>query len=453
MEAVWSCVLDNMKKVVAEKNIRIWLNPLKPLSLEDGVLVIGCPNKFFLTWIKENYLAHINEAAKMAGSNGASIKKTRLEIAPIIPQKGDEKKAGPVPHQPELPRMEAFAKAPLRFNRRYTFDRFVVGNTNNFAYSAAMAMATENDLNADSLFLLSSPGLGKSHLSQSIGHRILAGDPSRKVFYLTAEDFTNEMVYSIKNNRTEDFKNKYRKECDVLVLEEINFLSGKDKIQAELSYTLDQLLENGKKVVFTSTHLPKDIPRLRKNLASRLNSGVISKIKPPDYETRLRILRMKARENKLAAGDDIFAFLAEHLTHDVRQLESCLASLGAKSKFLKREVSMEMAREALKDFVEEEHPFDPDIILDVLCRYYKVSLEEMKSRARKKRVITPRNVGMYLFRETTELSLEDIGKIFGRNHSTVLYSLNNFSQAKKKDPRLRGQVSFLQKQVQNSLSQ
>ncbi|MBW2142082.1 MAG: chromosomal replication initiator protein DnaA [Deltaproteobacteria bacterium] len=450
MEVLWASVRRSLEQKLAEKNFRLWIDPLQPLKLEKQTVWLGCPNKFFLSWVKENYLNLIKEILKQNSVNGSSVTSVKLEIAPAADKK-PVRQEKPAPRQYELPRLEVHQRAPLRFNHRFTFDRFIVGSGNNFAYSASMAMASDFDLNTDSLYLLSTPGLGKSHLSQAIGHYILSQNPNKNVLYLTAEDFTNEMVYSIKRNCLEEFKNKFRRRCDILVLEEVSFLSGKEKIQAELSYTLDCLMENKKKVVFTSSHLPKDIPRLRRNLVSRLNNGLISPIKPPDYETRLRILKAKAKENDLVIGDDVLDYMARRLTQDVRQLESCLCCLGAKSKLLSRRIDIDLAEEALGDLVEDEQTVDRNVILDLICRYYNVSVEELQSRSRSKSVVLPRNVGIYLFRETTDLSLEAIGQIFGRNHSTVLYSINTLKQRYRRDPKLKGQVDLLKTRLKSNL--
>ncbi len=451
METLWASVRTSLKEKLVDKNFKLWIDPLQPLKLEQQTIWLGCPNKFFLSWVKENYLNLITETLRQISSNGMLVTRAVLKIAPVSDNRPDGEVKKP-PRQYELPRMEVRRRIPLRFNRRFTFDRFIVGKSNNFAYSVSKALASDYDLNTGSLYLLSTPGLGKSHLSQAIGHHILSVDPQKSVLYLTAEDFTNEMVYSIKRNCLEEFKNKFRRQCDVLVLEEIGFLSGKEKIQAELSYTLDCLIENKKKVVFTASSLPKDIPRLRRNLASRLNNGLISAIKPPDYDTRFRILKAKAEESGLVIGEDVLAYMASRLTQDVRQLESCLCCLGAKSKLLSRRIDMERAEEALGDLVQEPPTFNSEAILETVCRYYNVSLEELRSRSRSKNVILPRNVGIYLLRETTNLSLEAIGQIFSRNHSTVLYSLNSLKQRCKRDPKLSGQLDFLKNRLKSRQS-
>ena len=352
--------------------------------------------------------------------------------------------------QYELPHLEVHRRSPLRFNRRFTFDRFVVGAANQYAYSASKALAHGRELNTDSLYLLADSGLGKSHLSQAIGHHVLASNARSNVFYLTAEDFTNEMIYSLKNKCIEDFKNKYRRRCDVLVLEEVHFLSGKEKVQAELSYTLDCLVEGGKKIVFTSARRPKDIPRLARTFASRLANSLISTIEPPDYATRLQIIEKKAEEHKLTAPKNVLELIADRLKKDVRQMESCLCSLSAKSRLLNRPIDVELAEESLADLVERRAGVDIEEIIGLICRHYQVTLDDLRSRSRKRNLVLPRNMGMYLSRTMTDLSLQAIGKHFGRNHSTVLYSINDIENRCRRDPKLKGQLEFLSEVLRQS---
>lgn len=444
MDAIWAAMHEHLAQELTESTIKAWITPLVPLKKEGPALVLGCPNRFFLNWIQEHYLTNLVAAGKKI-NHGSDIQNIRLVIAP------PENKTTPPSPQLELPHIAARTNQPLSFNQRFTFDRFVVGQSNNFAYSASLALAAGSQLHHDALFLLAQPGLGKSHLSQAIGHHVLAQAPSKKVFYLTAEDFTNEMVSSIKANQAENFKNKFRASCDVLVLEEISFLAGKDKIQTELGFTLDRLLESGKKVVFTSTKLPKDIPRLRRSLASRLNSALISTIESPDFETRLNILRSKAASYGLATEENILGYLAEHLKQDVRQLESALKSLAAKSHLLGRRLDMRLAQEVISDLVKDNQAIDAETILNLLCRYYKVQAEEITSRSRRKNITQTRNIGMYLFRRLTDYPLVAIGRVFNRNHATVLYAINTLEQKLKVDNKLKLQVEFLTNQLRNRL--
>ena len=440
-ESVWAFVREDLAGSLADRDLKIWIDPLQPLGQENGVLVLGCPNRFFLGWVKEKYLHHIKAALKTAKSRGYGVDSVDLKVAP--PPDRPRSNGSPPQCQYELPKLEVHRRAPLRFNRRFTFDRFVVGAPNQFAYSAALAMANGQDLHTDSLFILSNTGLGKSHLSQAIGQHLLVQEPNKKVYYLTAEDFTNELVYAIKHKNTEEFKDKYRRGCDVLVLEDINFLSGKEKVQAELSYTLDSLIVNDKKIVFTSSQKPKDIPRLGRQFLSRLSSGLISTIEPPDFETRVQILKRKSEEYELSFSEEVLEFLAGRPTRDVRQMESSLFCLGAKSRLMGCPIDITLAKEVLEGLAEETNEINPAAVQELVCRYYQVSLEDFRSRSRRKNIVLSRNVGMYLCRKTTDLSLQAIGRAFGRNHSTVMYSINVIENRCRKDAKLKGQIEFL----------
>ncbi len=264
-------------------------------------------------------------------------------------------------------------------------------------------------------------GLGKSHLIQSIGNTILQKKPSAKVLYITTEDFTNEMIYALKNNLISQFKNKYRKACDVLLLEELHFLSGKEKTQTEIGYTLDSLFNDEKMVIFTSPLMPEEIPNMKKMLVSRFSSGVITSIKRPDFHTRLNILQQKSLERKIALPEDVANFMAENLTQDVRQLEGSLDSLKAISFFLKREIKVDLAKEIVKQHTPVKYFSTVEEIQKIVCKYFTIDRAALKSKSRKKIITYPRSIAIYLCRRYTDKSLESIGHSFNRNHSTIVY--------------------------------
>lgn len=441
-ELVWSLIRERLSEELSDSNFKIWIDPLQPLEIKETILCLGCPNSFFKSWVREHYYQRLINALKETGKKADPVKGIELEIS--TPRHSSAKKSENAPQrQFELPHLEVHQKLPLRFNQRFTFDRFVVGDANQYAFSASQALAAGQELNTDSLYLLSEPGLGKSHLSQALGQYVVGQNARSRVYYLTAEDFTNELVYAIKNRCVEDFKNKYRRNCDVLVLEEIHFLSGKEKVQAELSYTLDCLYEKKKKVVFTGAKLPRDIPRLGRQFASRLSNCLISTISPPDYKTRMGILERKSKDIGLQVPRRIIESLADQLKGDVRRMESCLNSLGAKSRLLNRPIDYSLVEETIGDLIEISSDVTVDEIIRLVCRYYKISKEELASRSRRKNIVLTRNVAMFLSRKLTDLSLEAIGKSFGRNHSTVLYSVNTIETRSKRDPKLKGQVELL----------
>ena len=336
-----------------------------------------------------------------------------------------------------------------RFNKEFTFDRFVVGNCNEFAYSAAKALAFSGSWPYESLFILANTGLGKSHLSHSIGHALLDKNPKIRAYYITAEDFVNEMIFALKNKRIEEFKNKYRRSCDVLLLEEVHFLGGKDKTQLELGYTLDALANDGKKIIFTSSILPKDIPNMTKELTSRLTSGVITTLENPDYQTRVKIIEKKSAEQNLRLSNDIKHLFASHLIRDIRQIESALKCLRAKSELMKEKITLDLAKHVIKTQISEQDYISVGGIQKLICQYFKVDPMMLRSKSRKKIYSYPRNVYVYLCRQNTDATLEEIGKTINRNHSTVLYSSEVIEKKIKTDHKVRKQVDFLNQKLQD----
>jgi len=335
------------------------------------------------------------------------------------------------------------SRSHLPFNRDFTFDRFIVGRCNEFAYSASKSLARSNKWNYHSLLMLANTGLGKTHLSQAVAQEILRQNPKNRVYYITAEQFTNEMISSLKNNRIESFKNKYRRCCDVLLLDEIHFLGGKQKTQMELGYTLDALTNDNKKVIFTSSLAPKDVPHLSRELSSRLSSGLVATIEKPDYDTRVAILSKKAARHRIVLSEEIIHLLATRLNRDIRQMESALHYLKAKSELLGATINLEMARDVLNCLVSGENRVTLTQIKKLVCRYYKVSADILESKSRKKIHSHPRNIYAYLSRRYTDETLENIAGSINRSHSTVLYAAELVEHKRNTDRTVRHQLDFL----------
>ncbi|MBW1804985.1 MAG: chromosomal replication initiator protein DnaA [Deltaproteobacteria bacterium] len=446
MSSVWEELKHNIKDELPAKSFSLWINPITFMDEKDNSLVLGCPNKFSLNWIKENYMGIMEETLKRTGNNS---KKLVLKVKPSKRRRAvpDIFKTTKQLTLPNVPTNRGNSKR--RFHKEFTFDRFVVGNSNEFAYSASKALALGGNWTYDSLFLLANTGLGKSHLSHSIGHAILDHDPKIKAYYITAEDFVNEMIFALKNNCIEDFKNRYRRSCDVLLLEEVHFLSGKEKIQIELGYTLDALANDNKKLIFTSSFLPKDIPNLSKELSSRLTSGIITAIDKPDYVTRVKIIEKKSSEQNLRLSEDISHLFAKHLTRDVRQIESVLRCLRAKSELLNAKIDLDLAKEVIRCHVSQERQISIKDIKKLVCQYFKVDPVMLRSKSRKKSHTYPRNIYIYLCRNNTDATLDEIGKTIDRNHSTVLYSSEVIAKKIKIDNKIKHQMDFLDQKLKD----
>jgi chromosomal replication initiator protein len=445
MSTEWESLKEVLRSKLPAKSYSLWIKPLTLLDHDESTLLLGCPNKFSMNWVMDNYADLMEQRLREISHGSLSF---RLKIMPR------PKGAPPYPAEDEtqliLPHVPARPRRGLRtLNHDFTFDRFVVGKCNEFAYSASKALALESHFSYNPLFILANTGLGKSHLSQAVGHAMLENKPDLRVHYITAEDFVNEMIWALRNNSIEEFKSKYRRSCDALLLEEVHFLSGKEKTQVELGYTLDALADDHKKIVFTSSVLPKDIPHLSKELYSRLNSGLIATVEKPDYDTRLKILERKASEHGLHLSEEIMHMLAEKLTGDVRQMESALRCLKAKSELMKVRINADLAKEVLRCHVSEQNAATQEDIRALVCQYFKVDPSVLQSNSRKAVHSFPRNVYVYLCRQHTKMTLEEIGKSINRNHSTVVYACEAIERKMKSDSKVKNQITFLGQRLQN----
>ena len=446
MSLMWQDVKNHIREKLSENSFSLWIKPLTPLEERDDYLVLGCPNKFSLNWVAENYRDIMEKRLNDIGRTSC-----KLILKVQTPEKKEQ-----VPDlfkptkQLSLPNISAGrTNGRRRFNRDFTFDRFVVGKCNEFAYSASRALATDSKWKYDSLFLLSNTGLGKSHLSHAVGQAILDHNPDTRAYYITAEDFVNEMIFALRNKRIDEFKDRYRRSCDVLLLEEVHFLSGKEKTQMELGYTLDALVNDNKKIIFTSSLLPKDMPNITKELSSRLVSGVISTLEKPDYDTRVKIIEKKSSENNINLSEEIIHLFAKHLTRDIRQIESTIRCLRAKSELMNAHIDMSLAKEVINCQINDQHNLSLEGIKRVVCHYFKVDPAMLQSKSRKKIHTYPRNLFVYLCRNYTDATLEDIGKSINRNHSTIIYSSEIIEKKVKIDNTVKKHISFLTEKIKD----
>jgi chromosomal replication initiator protein len=444
MKTFWNEIKDQIRTRVPKNTFSLWIKPIECLKAENAAVVLGCPNRFSRDWISENYLNLIQEKFDIMAGFPVNLElkvkrpENRREMAPALP----------VPDQLTLPGMPPKRRRrSLLLNSQFTFDRFIVGQSNEFAYSASKNIACTDQSSYHSLLMLSNTGLGKTHLSQAIGHTILGANPQARVFYMTAEDFTNEMIASLKTNRIEAFKKRYRRSCDVLLLEEVHFLGGKEKIQTELGYTLDALERDRKKIIFTSSLPPKDIPRMSKELASRLTSGLVTTIQGPDYHTRMKILERKSEVYGVSLSKEVIHFLATSLKRDVRQMESALKCFKARAELVGARIDMDIAREVVSALVSGECFVTTEKIKKLVCSYYKVGSEMLGSKSRKKIYSYPRNIYAFLCRRYSDETLENIGKTINRSHSTVVYATELVEKKMKIDRKMKHQVEFLSKRL------
>ncbi|UCD79432.1 MAG: chromosomal replication initiator protein DnaA [Desulfobacterales bacterium] len=441
MEAVWNKVKSSVKKRIPAHSYNMWIEPLKVGQSENNSWVVFCPNFFSRKRVQGLYGEMLKNALQTVLGHNCGL---RFEIS----NKLDEPK----------PRVVDDSQLPLpndnvrpyngRFLRRdFTFDLFVVGSNNDFAYSASLALASRKNSHQNALFLLSKTGMGKSHLSQAIGHHVMSIHPRDRVYYITAEDFSNEMVQAYRHNAIDKFKDKYRNHCDVLLLEDVHYLSGKERTQIELALTLDTLFESGKRIIFSSCYLPADIPKLNDKLSSRLSCGLISTIDPPNFRTRVRILQKKLWINSYELPENVIHYLADELTEDVRQLESGLNGVVAKSSLLGIPVDIKLAESVVKNIVRQRKRITIDVIKKLVCKYYNVGLDDIASRSRKHSFVRPRQIAIYLARQYTDAPLQTISKSFNRYHATALHSINCIERGLKNDSAIQKQVGFFRQKL------
>ncbi|MGD2149811.1 MAG: chromosomal replication initiator protein DnaA [Desulfobacterales bacterium] len=441
MKKAWNEVKASIKSRIPGHSFWMWIEPLQIARSDEGRIVLYSPNFFSRKRVLEHYGALIeSEIKKVLG------KSCRLSIEISATNTLPKPKADQNP-QLLLPNINVCPNNGRLLKKDFTFDRFVVAENNNFAYSASLSIASQKNGSQNALFLLSKTGMGKSHLCQAVGHHILSEYPSDRVYYMTAEDFSNEMVDAYQHNSINAFKQKYRNQCDVLLLEDVHYLRGKDRTQIELALTLDTLFEAGKKIIFSSCYLPAEIPKLDDKLRSRLSWSLISNIDPPDFRTRVRILEEKASFNGYAVPEEVIHYLATELTDDVRQLESGLIGVTAKSNLLGAPIELGLAESVVKTIARQRKNITIDVIKKLVCKHYNISISDIVSRCRKQSIVRPRQIAIYLSRRYTDSSIQVIGKSFNRYHATALHSIGVVEQGIKENGPLQKQVEFLCKKI------
>ena len=444
MSEEWQAIKESLRSKLPSGAFKVWIDPIQFLQRKDDRIHLGCPNTFFISWVKENYLGLIMEAWKHFHKETPLV---HLVIVPSPKSSAKENDALQIPFSyPEQKPIYPF------FNDRFTFDKFVAWGGNQYAYSAALAMATQKNIYNNTLFLSSDTGLGKSHLTQAIGHQFARAFPRARILYITAEDFTNEIISSLKNNRMEQFCDRFRKHCDLLLLEEVHFLGGKERSQDQMVRVLDMMAQDNKKVIITSPLLPRDMPRMNRGLKSRLGAGVIGHMEPPDQETRVKILDQKAKSEGIDLPGMVLEYLASQPTQDIRILESCLIGLAAQSRLLCHPIDLKLARTVIEERIETSREPDISTIQSLICKVYQISLDEICSRSRMRKFSLPRSISIFLCRKFTRESLESIGRAFHRDHATVLYTIQRIEEMYRQDRELKNQVDFLSGKVEKTFS-
>jgi chromosomal replication initiator protein len=446
MKLIWEQVKLSIQKQIAGHSYRMWIEPVDFIECNENCMVLSCTNTFSKKRILDHYGSMIKTEIKKTSGKAYNL---AFEVSRKTCKKENSgfKKDNNI--QIPLPGVNLRPYNGRLLRRDFTFDQFVVGNNNDFAYLAALDLASKKNSQQNSLFLLSKIGMGKSHLAQAIGHHIISQYPTERVSYITAEDFTSEMVNAFRKGSIDEFKTKYRNECDVLLLEDVHFLSGKERTQLELALILDYLFEANKKIIFSSCYLPSDIPKLNEKLISRFSYGLISNIDSPSFRTRVRILQKKSKNNGHNLPEEVIEYLASELTADVRQLESGLIGVTAKSSILGVPIDLDLAESVTQNIIRQRKNITIDVIKNLVCKHFNIAIKDIISSSRKQHFVRPRQIAIYLSRKYTDSPLQTIGKSFNRYHATALHSIGIVERELKEKGVLQRQVEILSKKLES----
>ena len=453
-DQVWSQVQEELRFQLAKRTYDMWLKNTSVVSADGGTFRIGVPSKLAKDWLEDRFSGLIQETLQAVTGSEVDID---FVIAPsghrpahtLFESDDDNHRDNGHDNNAPEPIPEAELVAPSELNTRFRFSSFVVGHNSQFAHAAAKAVAEAPGDSYNPLFLYGGVGLGKTHLMHAIGHEVHERFPRKRVVYLTSEQFTNEVISSIATARMGEFRHKYRT-VDVLLIDDVQFLAGKDRTKEEFFHTFNALHEINKQIVISSDRPPKEIPTLEDRLRSRFEWGLIADIQSPDFETRLAILHSKLGDNMSLIPEEVLSFIAHKVQRNIRELEGALTRVQAFAAVHQRQVDQEEAARLLSDIIPAgtRKPINVERIQSLVADYYNVTLEDMKGKRRDKHIVFPRQVAMFLVREETPSSLPAIGKAFGgRDHTTALHSIEKIANELKEDERLRYEVQAIREKL------
>jgi chromosomal replication initiator protein len=455
---LWDRILTSLQQKVNRHSFNTWLKPTQQLAFADGTLQVEVPSLVFADWISRNYLPLIHESAREIEAGDVRLQFTsrqpgsvaRQSAAPapatgagtlaerhaLFASYGDPPPAAPGTASRPAARDEAPALPPLGtgLNTRYSFDSFVVSSCNEFAHAAAVAVAQQPSSTYNPLYIYGGVGLGKTHLMHAIGNQVLRSRQVIRHLYITTETFMNELINSIRFEKTIDFKERYRN-VDLLLIDDIQFLAGKERTQEEFFHTFNALYESQKQIVITSDCPPRDIPTLEERLRSRFEWGLIADIQPPDLETKVAILKKKAEAENVRLPEDVAHFIAGRVRSNIRELEGSLIRVVAYASLMNRPVDLAMAEDTLKDLMDDRgRTVTPEMIQKVVAAHFHIRPMELKSRNNSKHISFPRQVAMFLCKRLTDKSLPAIGGAFGgKHHTTVIHAIRKIEAMRERD--------------------
>lgn len=411
----WNSIQPDLRQLLGDDEYNTWIAPLEPVATSAAGVTLGCENSIVLDWVRDHYLHDIETVARSRHGRDFSVQLSE-------PTTSRDESAGHLD--------PSFSVNPV-----FTFERFVTGPSNQFAAAAAEAVADNPGQTYNPFFVYGRSGLGKTHLLHAIAHRVNAHHPEFRVEYLTTEQFVNDLINCIRHKKMDHFRARFRA-LDILLLDDIQFIAGKERTQEEFFHTFNTLQSAGRQVVFTSDARPAEIPGLEERLRSRFLQGLLADIQPPDLETRCAILREKARAAGWDLPEDVVLFIARRVQKNVRELEGCLNRTIAYAQLTTLPVSVELVRKALSELLPEQKEASPAEVIRFVAHHYGVRVADLKGRSNRRSISLPRQVAMYLIREILSLSYPEIGKLFSKHHSTAIYAVENICKLRKSNPDL-----------------
>ncbi len=442
VDKIWTQTTDQIRTLLNTETYNLWFSSVQPVSLNQSSITLEVPNEFSEVWLKDNYLELLQEALATASGRKLNIK---FKVA-------EGNGAAPAPAKPARGKKAAVKKVndgDLVFNPRNTFDTFVVGNNNSFAHAAAMAVAQQPGKAYNPLFLYGGTGLGKTHLLHAVGQHVSGAKKGAKVSYVSSEKFTNEYIAAIQENQLVKFRKKYR-QADVLLIDDIQFLAGKERIQEEFFHTFNALHEAHKQIVLTCDRPASEIQNLEHRLVSRFEWGLVTDLQPPDVETRLAILRNKVKTMGVEIPEDVLTFLANRIRTNIRRLEGALIRVASYAHLTGKELTNDVVENLLREILQEEgrHTITIEVIQKKVAEKFDLRMADMTSKRRPENIAFPRQIAMFLSRQLTEHSLSAIGEAFGgRDHGTVLHACRLVKDRMEIDANVRQTVHYLEKQL------
>lgn len=443
LKNLWAKTLDIIKSELSEVSFNTWIKSCEPISISTDTIKISVPNSFTQDILDKRYKDLVANSIKAVCS-----KLYKIEFI-IVSDLDEKEETHKVPSNKSSKSIIVNDEMSSTLNPKYTFDSFVIGNSNRFAHAASLAVAESPAKAYNPLFIYGGVGLGKTHLMHAIGHYILESNPNAKVVYVSSEKFTNELINAIKDDKNEEFRNKYRN-VDILLIDDIQFIAGKERTQEEFFHTFNALHDANKQIILSSDRPPKEIPTLEDRLRSRFEWGLIADIQVPDFETRMAILKKKADVENLNVANEVMGYIATRIKSNIRELEGALIRIIAYSSLTNREVTVDLASEALKDIISKKQGkhITIDLIQDIVSSYFNLRVEDLKSQRRTRNVAYPRQIAMYLSRKLTDMSLPKIGEEFGgRDHTTVIHAYEKISESLNNDESLQHTINDITKKL------